>query len=251
MRLDADRDRIIEAYVVEEKSVRKLAAKLEVCTLTFRRWLKDNGITPRGMLEEGDVRRRKFLDARREVDAEIVRLRVEEDLAPQEIRDRLGVSLSRTYAVLRDAGVSGLAVNTDPPPQPKPPRGQARLSALKPEVSAAIGEGLSSNSLAKRFGVSQNSVLRWAESENLHFVNLTETQRRIVDLWKSSDLNMKAVAEQLECNRTTVSRTLRKIGLIDDRTEPGRPPGSGGGKRPARHRLGQDGEEDLSGGPSP
>lgn len=64
-------------------------------------------------------------------------------------------------------------------------------------------------------------------------------------------LNVKAVAEKLQCGRTTVTTTLRKVGLIDRRTALGRPPGSAKEKRSIIHRPRQVGQEDLSGGPSP
>ena len=240
--LDAARDRIVKRHFEDLIPFSKLADEFGSNPQTLRRWMIKNGIRPRNQQEAGAVRRLRHLNETGNVDAEIVRLRVEEGMKIRDIQDRLDVSHKTIYSVLSAAG----ATRTTRPPSPRPqksPRGQAKLGALRPEVLAAIEEGLSCNQLAERFDVAQSSVLRWMKAENLHLNSLTFTQKKIVSLWDASDLNMRAIAEELDCSRTTVSYTLRKVGRIDERKTPGRPPGSGNRKRSILHCQNHQREE--------
>jgi transposase len=233
--LDTARDAIVRRHFEDLVPFTKLAEEFRSNPPTLRRWMLKNGIRPRNQQEAGALRRLRYLNETGNADSEILRLRVEEGMKIKDIQDRLAVSYRKIQAVLNAAGVGGTTQDRAEKPQ-RPLRGRARLSASKADVVAAISDGLSCAQLAWRFGVAKSTVLRWLNDEGLKLNPLTELQERIISLWKASDLNMKAVSDQLQCSRTTVCTTLRKVGLIDHRTKLGRPPGSAKAKRSIIYR---------------
>jgi predicted DNA-binding protein YlxM (UPF0122 family) len=113
----------------------------------------------------------------------------------------------------------------------KPLRGVARLHSMREDVEAAIEEGLTRRQLAERFKVSRYSVSDWLKETGLSMSGTTVKQKRIISLWKTTDLNMAAIARELSCSRTNVRVVLRKAGLVQRTGTIGRPAGSVMGKR--------------------
>lgn len=113
----------------------------------------------------------------------------------------------------------------------KPLRGLARLYSMRPEVEAAIEEGLTGRQLADRFQVSRYSVSDWLTETGLQISPVTAKKKRIISLWTTTDMNTSAIARKLSCARTYVTRVLIDAGLIEATGVIGRPPGSGNGKR--------------------
>ena len=115
--------------------------------------------------------------------------------------------------------------------QKKPLRGLSRLHSMRTEVEAAIEEGLTGRQLAEKFQVSRNSVSSWLKETGLQISETTMKQKRIIHLWKTTDMNTAAIADELSCARPYVGLVLRNAGLTHHSRTVGRPPGSTRGKR--------------------
>lgn len=120
---------------------------------------------------------------------------------------------------------------TTPYPQAKPLRGLSRLYSMRAEVEAAIEEGLTRRQLAERFQVSRYSVADWLKATGLQISQTTMKQKGIIHLWKTTDMNTAAIADEMSCARSYVGTVLRNAGLMRHTRTLGRPPGSTRGKR--------------------
>ena len=200
---------------------------------TLRKWMIDNNVPLRNFTQARAIRNQAFLNSINNNREEILRLRTQEGMKILAIAEALDVSPKAVGKVLVDANLS-IPLHQRPPklpPERKPPRGLARLHSIRPEVEAAIAEGLTARQIASRFRVSENSVSNWLKETGLRICRTTEMQRRIIELWQTTDMNMAAIADELSCSRTNVGAVLRKAGLVERTSTLGRPPGSAKGKR--------------------
>lgn len=199
--------------------------------------MKDNDVPLRDFTQVRAIRNQAFLSSIDNNRDEILRLRTREGMKILAIADRLEISPKAVGRVLVEANLSvPLHQRQKAVREPKPLRGLARLYSMRPEVEAAIAEGLTGRQLAQRFRVSENSISNWIKETGLKLCRTTDMQKRIIELWTETDMNMAAIADELPCSRTNVGAVLRKFGLVQHRRTLGRPPGSAGGKRqPTAH----------------
>jgi DNA-binding CsgD family transcriptional regulator len=115
----------------------------------------------------------------------------------------------------------------------KAPRlfGAAKLDANRDAVLVAASEGFAGYRIAKIFHVAEKTVYDWLRANDIPLTTLTDLQVDVIDLWKTTDLNMRAIAKRLGCSRTYVSMVLRKVGIEDRRGIMGRRVGSADGRR--------------------
>lgn len=232
-RLNQQADHIRKRYLVDLVGIVSLAAELQTTNQTLRKWMCDNDVPLRDFTQARAVRNQAFLNSIHNNRDEILRLRTEEKMKILAIAEALEVSPKAVGKVLLDANLS-IPLHKRPPKQPperKPARGLARLYSFRTEVEAAIEEGMTVRQLAERFRVSENSVSNWLRETGLQTCPATKMQKRIVELWNTTDMNMAAIADELSCSRTNVGVVLRKFGLVEQARPLGRPPGSIRGKR--------------------
>jgi transposase-like protein len=234
-KLLARKDWIAQRHLRDQVPVSQLARELGTDAQTLRNFMRTVKIQTRSREEAAALRHQIHRESRAPTNEEIVRLRTEDHLRISEIVARLDVTEKIVYAALSAAGVTKKLKPAGEPVPVKEPRGMARLDALRPEVEAAISEGMSGAELARRFTVAENSVFSWLKQRGLFLTPLTILQRRIVQLWDETDLNVSGIAVRLDCGRTTVSNALRRTGRLSQEAKRGRPPGSTGTKRSPVH----------------
>jgi transposase-like protein len=234
-KLLARKDWIAHRHLEDGIPVTRLAKELGTDAQTLRTFMRAEAIPTRCREAAAALRHQAHRDLRAPLNVEIVRLRTEEGRQISEIVETLGVTEKIVYAALSAAGVTKKLRPAGQPVPAKAPRGMAKLDALRPEVDAAISEGLSGAELARRFEVAENSVFSWLKSRVISLTPMTTLQRRIVQLWDNSDLNMNGISVTLDCGRTTVANALRRAGRLAPDARRGRPPGSTGTKRSLVH----------------
>ena len=152
------------------------------------------------------------------------------------IAETVGLGPKTVTAVVREAGM----MEPKQAPVPEKPdnisspvrlQGAAKLDAEREAVIEAIAEGLSGHAIACRFRVAEDCAYRWLRDNNLKTTPLTALQRKIIHLWRTTDLNKNAISKQIGCSRTNVTQALRRAGLEDSSGTYGRPRGSVNGKR--------------------
>ena len=231
-RLNSQVDHIRKRYLVDLVGIVDLSLELRTSINTLRKWMAVNDVPIRNYVEARAIRNQAFLNSIDNSRDEIVRLRTVEKMKIIAIAETLDISPKAVCKVLVDANLSiPLHQRQKATPELKPPRGLARLYSMRPDVEDAIAEGLTGRQLAQRFLVSENSVSSWLKETGLKISRTTPMQKRIIELWKTTDMNMAAIADELSCSRTNVGAVLRNAGLVDKPKALGRPPGSVKGKR--------------------
>ena len=133
---------------------------------------------------------------------------------------------TRTYKRSKDRHVSHVEGE---PETAKPPRGMDKLNARRADIVVWIERGWTARRMIAEVGVAEDTLRRWMLLNDLTLrpeVRFTPLQQRIIDTWKTTNLNRAAIARELQCSKHVVSRTLDKAGLVKRGNAIGRPTGA-------------------------
>jgi DNA-binding CsgD family transcriptional regulator len=231
-RLDAQESWIRKRYYDDGAGIYAIAKEVGSSFKNLTAWMDAKGWEKRDRSQAASAHRRARHDDLVDKMPEILRLRRDRRLSIKAISQRVGVSEKTVSAVLADAGLSKLpAMSADSPAPEKILSGHAKLDACRPEVLIAVADGFAGYRIAETFKVSQKTVYDWLRANDVTLVSLTDLQRDIIRLWKTTDLNMRAIGKHLGCSRTYVSMALRKVGIEDRSGIMGRRVGSADGRR--------------------
>jgi DNA-binding NarL/FixJ family response regulator len=229
-RLDDHHDRIRKRYFEDGVGIYTIAREMKSSFKNLSAWMAAQGWEKRTRAQSVATHHQTRQRSLSEKTPEILRLRRDRGLSIRAIAERLDLSEKAVSAVVSAAGLGKRSAMTKTLAV-KSLSGHARLDARRPEVLAAVSDGVAGYRIAGTFNVSQKTVYDWLRKNGLSVIPLTDLQRAILHLWKTTDLNRNAIAKSLGCSRTYVSEALRKAGLEDRRGIMGRCVGSSDGRR--------------------
>ncbi len=188
----------------------------------------------RGKSAAGKVRRETRSSAVDRHLPEILRRRTERRETIESLAASFEVTVRAMAELLKRHGLSRLEPQGRKRPEPKgrTPGGTAKLDAAKERVRSMAEDFRSGAYIAREMQVSEHVLYQWLSDNAIVLIPLNDDQREIVRLWRTSDLNMRAIARKLGyAGVSSVSNVLKRTGLIDRTGQMGRRHGSSYGKR--------------------